>query len=183
MRLNRRVVDEGRGVDVAGLVIRPAREADVGALLQAWPGSVSQVDRLRRQAAGASIFVLGWLDGAVVARAELKLAGCAAEPVQACHPGVPEINGLDVVDRLQGRGIGTAVIRHLAGLAVDRGFDWIGLGVEPTNDGARRLYERLGFVGDLGYEDRYVVRSRTGAELAFADSCVFLTTTCAHLLR
>ncbi len=183
MRLNRSVVDDARSADLAGLVIRPAREVDVGELLVVWPGSVSQVDRLRRQAAGESIFVLGWLDGAVVARAELKLAGCAAESVQTCFPGVPEINGLDVVDSVQGKGIGTAVIRRLARLAVDRGFDRIGLGVEPTNDGARRLYERLGFVGSLGYEDRYVVRARTGAELAFADSCVFLTVACAHLLR
>ena len=46
----------------------------------------------------------------------------------------------------QGRGYGTAALPVLIGLMVERhGCDEIFLGYEPSNDGAERLYARVGF--------------------------------------
>jgi ribosomal protein S18 acetylase RimI-like enzyme len=59
----------------------------------------------------------------------------------------------------QGRGVGTSVLRELCARA-DRAGQRIDLTVWPQNGGARRLYERLGFVA--GEETSgYLAMSRT----------------------
>jgi ribosomal protein S18 acetylase RimI-like enzyme len=50
-----------------------------------------------------------------------------------------------VTPPLQGRGIGTELMRAAEDLVCDRGFGTILLGVEDSNPRARRLYERLGY--------------------------------------
>ena len=51
---------------------------------------------------------------------------------------------LQVLPELQGRGIGTAVLRRLIADAAERGVS-VALAVLPANPRAQRLYERLGF--------------------------------------
>lgn len=46
----------------------------------------------------------------------------------------------------RGRGIGTQLLRAAAGVTRDHGRSVLGLNVFGNNDGARRLYERTGFV-------------------------------------
>ena len=74
------------------------------------------------------------------------------EPVGHAHVawtgtklGVPEIQDVFVPADLRRRGIATAVSRGAERAAVRRGHRRISLGVGIANDGARRLYERLGF--------------------------------------
>jgi ribosomal protein S18 acetylase RimI-like enzyme len=55
------------------------------------------------------------------------------------------IEAAAVVTALQGRGIGTGLIRAAEELARDRGFGVVQLGVEDWNPASRRLYERLGY--------------------------------------
>jgi ribosomal protein S18 acetylase RimI-like enzyme len=43
------------------------------------------------------------------------------------------------------RGLGEALLRHVLGAFAERGALAVQLKVESTNDGARRLYERVGF--------------------------------------
>jgi ribosomal protein S18 acetylase RimI-like enzyme len=50
-----------------------------------------------------------------------------------------------VAPELRGRGIGTALMAAAEELVCSRGFEAIVLGVEDSNPGARRLYERLGY--------------------------------------
>jgi ribosomal protein S18 acetylase RimI-like enzyme len=50
-----------------------------------------------------------------------------------------------VAPELRGRGIGTALMAAAEELVCSRGFVAIVLGVEDSNPGARRLYERLGY--------------------------------------
>jgi len=57
-----------------------------------------------------------------------------------------------VWDPLQGVGIGTRLILAAEEEIVERGLRWSQLGVEKVNTGARRLYERLGYV-TFGDED------------------------------
>jgi ribosomal protein S18 acetylase RimI-like enzyme len=60
-----------------------------------------------------------------------------------------------VAQALRGRGIGTELMRRAEETVCSRGFTTIVLGVEDSNPGARRLYERLGYEvvssGDFQY--------------------------------
>jgi ribosomal-protein-alanine N-acetyltransferase len=55
------------------------------------------------------------------------------------------INNLAVRPALRGRGIGTALLHHVLAEARTLGARRATLEVRASNDGARRLYERLGF--------------------------------------
>lgn len=57
--------------------------------------------------------------------------------------------GLRVRREYQRRGIGTALLRCAISLCAQRGIFEFTIGVETVNEGARRLYERLGFVNLL----------------------------------
>ena len=56
-----------------------------------------------------------------------------------------ELCGIQLLPRIQRRGIGTAIIEDLQAQAVSAGVP-VDLGVEKDNPQARKLYERLGFV-------------------------------------
>src|SRR5918999_3831241 len=55
------------------------------------------------------------------------------------------INNLAVRPGLRGRGIGTALLHHVLAEAATLGARRATLEVRASNQGARRLYERLGF--------------------------------------
>lgn len=55
------------------------------------------------------------------------------------------INNLAMRPRFRGQGIGTALLHHVLAEAKDLGARRATLEVRASNEGARRLYERLGF--------------------------------------
>lgn len=55
------------------------------------------------------------------------------------------ISQVGVKEEFRGRGVGTALVRHLIGLARQKGRRKCALDVAVTNPEAQRLYERLGF--------------------------------------
>jgi len=55
----------------------------------------------------------------------------------------PEINALDAWPT--GRGVGTQIVGACERFAIERGVAHIGIAVDETNTGARRLYQRLGY--------------------------------------
>ncbi len=55
------------------------------------------------------------------------------------------INNLAMRPRFRGQGIGTALLHHVLAEARDLGARRATLEVRASNEGARRLYERLGF--------------------------------------
>ncbi len=52
---------------------------------------------------------------------------------------------LSLLTKARGAGVGSALLRSIQKAAVGAGADALTLYVEKTNQGARRLYERLGF--------------------------------------
>lgn len=62
------------------------------------------------------------------------------------HPGELLMDGIGVDPAFRGQGIGTALFRALCDFAREHGYSTIRLDVVDANTGARRLYERLGFV-------------------------------------
>lgn len=50
-----------------------------------------------------------------------------------------------VMDLFQGKGIGTRLIQEAESILIDRGFGIVTIAVAKDNNGALRLYERLGY--------------------------------------
>lgn len=65
------------------------------------------------------------------------------------------MDGIAVSATMRGRGVGTGLLHELMTYARDHGYQTIRLDVIDTNPGARRLYERNGFIAteleDFGY--------------------------------
>ncbi|WNM28570.1 GNAT family N-acetyltransferase [Demequina capsici] len=110
-------------------------------------------------------YIEGWMrdgDAGLLAEHADTPVGCAWwRLADASDPGygfvaedVPEI-GLAVVPELQGRGVGRKLLETLIARARAEGLPGLSLSVEDGNDGARRLYESLGFVavGRAGSSD------------------------------
>lgn len=100
-------------------------------------------ERFALQAAGSAIYLLAWRGHQNVGRATVYYES-KYERVRLAHPGAAEINALEAYPQRQG--IGTALITAAEALAAGQGSASMGLAVEPSNPGARRLYERLGYV-------------------------------------
>ena len=128
--------------------IRPASAGDLeplGAVFASERGFFA--DCLSRQEAGGGVLLVAWLDGWPAGDVFLSL-GPADEPEVRRHlPGVPTLVHLEVVGRLQRRGIGTALVHAGEDAARRLGHGRVALGVGLDNPGARRLYERLGYIG------------------------------------
>ena len=131
--------------------IRPASAGDLEPLRAVFASERGFfADCLARQETGSGVLLVAWLDGWPAGDVFLRL-GPADEPEIRRHlPGVPMLIHLEVLGRLQRRGIGTALVRGGEDTARRFGRDRIALGVGLDNPGARRLYERLGY-SDWGH--------------------------------
>lgn len=134
----------------AQVEIRPGSDADLATLVAVLEERHWFTDRLGRQQRGGGVLLVAWLDGRPVGDVFLD-CGSADEPEVRRHlPGVPRLDHLEVPGPFMGRGIGTALIHTAEDTARRLGHERIALGVGLDNRGARRLYERLGYV-DWGH--------------------------------
>src|SRR3954465_14904905 len=106
------------------LEVRPARLADLEALVGALGQQQFFVDRLARQNSGRGILLTGWKDGHPQGDVYLRLEPAEEPEIRQWLPGVPFLTHLEVVPRYQNRGIGTRLIaaaeRHLHPLGNDQ---------------------------------------------------------------
>ena len=122
-----------------------------------------------------AVYLLAWRGAKVVGRATLLLRSRYPE-VRSLLPELAEINALEA--RPQGEGIGTALILAAEQEARQRSVPIASLAVDVTNDGARRLYERLGYAmwAHGLVIDRWTKRGNDGQVLGEqADECFYLT--------
>jgi ribosomal protein S18 acetylase RimI-like enzyme len=82
-------------------------------------------------------YLIAWEEGEPVGQAHVAWEGTTL--------GVPEIQDVFVPEELRGRGIGTRLSRAAEELAQARGYTEISISASLSNDGALRLYRRLGF--------------------------------------
>jgi GNAT superfamily N-acetyltransferase len=131
---------------VDGVEIRPAAADDLEPLVAVFSTERRFfTDCLARQSASEGVLLVAWLDGWPAGDVFLRL-GTADEPEVRRHlPGVPTLVHLEVLDRLQRRGIGTALLHAGEDTARRLRHDRVALGVGLDNPGARRLFERLGY--------------------------------------
>ncbi|HEV2768232.1 MAG TPA: GNAT family N-acetyltransferase [Acidimicrobiales bacterium] len=126
--------------------IRVAEPGDLGALTASMGQRHFFADRLARQARGGGVLLLAALAGVVVGDVYVSWEP-PGEPELARHlPGVPSLVHLEVAPDVRRRRIGTCLVERAEAEAMRRGAGRVLLGVEGANRGARRLYERLGYV-------------------------------------
>jgi GNAT superfamily N-acetyltransferase len=108
----------------------------------------SIIDRWKQMMAKDEIVILGakFPSGRFVGRVNVWLAPADEEVIREHYPEVPLINALHVNDGERGQGIASELMHAAEMIARERGKRHLGLGVEPDNDPARRLYEKLGYV-------------------------------------
>lgn len=118
---------------MTGLEIRRCGAEDVATIAAGEPtGSAYAETTYLAQESGRCLYLVAWRDDAPVGSGELAWLK------------VPTLRNLMVQPSHRSRGIGTAITRAAEAVARPHGLISLAVGVE--NPGARRLYERLGYV-------------------------------------
>jgi GNAT superfamily N-acetyltransferase len=127
------------------------------------------------QEAGRATYLLAWRGSDLAGRCTV-LASSKYEKVRQLLGAFPEMNALEA--RPPGQGTGTALVASAEQTARALGAAMIGLAVEVSNHGARRLYQRLGY-SDWGHGiviDYWEETDAAGTVLKRnADPCHYLT--------
>jgi GNAT superfamily N-acetyltransferase len=125
--------------------------------------------------AGQAVYLLAWRDGELAGRGTV-LAASKYDAVRQLLGDFPELNALEA-DPV-GQGTGTALIVCAEQTARASGAALIGMAVEVSNDGAWRLYQRLGY-RDWGHGPVTDYWDETGPDgtvrKTHADPCYYLT--------
>jgi ribosomal protein S18 acetylase RimI-like enzyme len=132
--------------------VRPARESDIPQMLALKNSSdVSPFKKyLKEMSRNEGVLMVAEDNGAIIGQVFLAWYG------RPTYPQYPDIRELRVSESRRGEGIGSELIQICEHLAIDRGYNTIGLAVNPTlNAAARRLYQRLGYLptGEAPYLD------------------------------
>ncbi len=126
--------------------IRIAEPGDLDVLTASMGQRAFFGDRLDRQGRGGGVLLVAVCAGVVVGDVYVSWEP-PGEPQLVTHlPGVPSLVHLEVAPGFRRRGIGTCLVGRAEAEAMRRGARRLLLGVEGANRGARRLYERLGYV-------------------------------------
>lgn len=126
------------------------------------------------QQRGECEFLVAWL-GNAPAGSVCLLGASKYESVRTLLGAFPEMNALGAFPQRQGTG--TAIIRYSEDGARRRGETRMGLAVELGNEGALRLYRRLGYCdwGNGLVVDEWVELDDHGTPtIAHADECYYL---------
>ena len=76
--------------------------------------------------------------------------------IEKDFPGLPQINALEIDENYRRQGLATILVTAAENEASRQGFSMIGLGVEISNEPAKRLYEKLGYsFQQVGGSDTY----------------------------
>ena len=76
--------------------------------------------------------------------------------IEKDFPGLPQINALEIDENYRRQGLATMLVMAAENEARRQGFSMIGLGVEISNEPAKRLYEKLGYsYRQVGGSDTY----------------------------
>ena len=85
-------------------------------------------------------------DGRYVGRVTLRHDWGDETPIiEKNFPGLPQINALEIDENYRRQGLATMLVMAVENEARHQGFSMIGLGVEISNEPAKRLYEKLGY--------------------------------------
>ncbi len=125
--------------------VRPCDPDDLAMLLAVAPPTHRAFYRARfeRQERGEATLLVAWSDGEPRGQVTL-LRTSKYDTVRSRLGPFPEMNGLEATPT--GQGTGTAIVAAAEDVARAAGATMVGLAVALDNAGARRLYDRLGYV-------------------------------------
>jgi GNAT superfamily N-acetyltransferase len=122
------------------VTIRPLQERDLSDL--EWYGhqtsQAADVARTVRRRGDEVVFLVAVANNYPVGRLGVDFA-------RASSGEAVRLWSMAVMPNLQSLGIGSALMQRAEQLAIERGRGRSEIGVERSNEGARRLYERLGY--------------------------------------
>ena len=139
---------------IEGLIVRPIRDGDTEAIGEALRdlGTPEHTGRgLERQNEGLGVFLIAWLAGEAVGYVTAHWRASPRSPREWFDGETAYFEDFIVVESHRGRGIGTAIMAAAEAMAGERGLSRMTIGVGVENEGAQRLYRRLGYV-DAGLE-------------------------------
>jgi ribosomal protein S18 acetylase RimI-like enzyme len=127
------------------LEIHPVRP-DEALALGAAGGQAGYVrDRLARQSEGRGLLLAAWLGDEAVGSVYLWLEAAEEPEIREHLPETPLLTHIEVFAGHRNQGIGTRLVETAEQLLRERGHKAVVLAVEQSNDGAERLYKRLGY--------------------------------------
>lgn len=128
------------------LTVRTATTPELERLEAGWP-TAGQVhaSHLRQQESGRASYLVAWDGGMPLGSALVQWSGPVGDQARSRYPDAAEINHLQVRETARGQGVGTAIIEAAEALCRERGLTQVAVGVATDNDGAGRLYQRLGY--------------------------------------
>lgn len=110
------------------MIVRPLRTGETEVVDVHLP--LNRLDQHRR---GRSVYLVAWEDEQPIGHALLDWTG-------------PELQDVYVTPDARRRGVASALTAEAERLAAERGHSALRLSVSETNEAARRLYERLGYL-------------------------------------
>ena len=101
---------------------------------------------------GKAVLFGAKIDGRYVGRVTLRHDWTDDSPnsgasvaIEDIFPRLPQVNALEVNENYRKQGVASALMTAIEKEAIKQGFDKVGLGVEISNDPAKKLYEKLGY--------------------------------------
>ena len=177
--------EPGRGAELDGITIRPARARDARSFLVFWAQIVEEGRNVRSERVSHPLrvyrarFRRAWTDheAQIVAVAGDRVVGHVYIQREH-HPVTRHVAtlGIAVAAEVRGRGIGSALLADAVGWARSVGVEKIVLSVYAHNTAAIALYRKFGFVEEgrlarhsrksYGYEDEILMAAWIGEEPA-----------------
>jgi len=115
-----------------------------------WAAHQKHRERLGRQDEGEAIYLVAWCGNFPVGHLLLEWSGTTDGQMQSRLVHCPNLEDLFVAPRYRSKGVGSRLLQEAEARAQQEGYAHIGLGVAVDNTGARRLYQRQGYV-DAGF--------------------------------
>jgi GNAT superfamily N-acetyltransferase len=128
---------------MSDVVVRPAQEADLAALVDAFADEDFFIDRLARQSAGDGVLLTAWVGNAPIGVVYLWLDPTEEPEVREHLPDVPFLNRVEVLAEHRNRGVGNALMLAAEERLAACGYDQVALAVRIDNVDAHRLFKRL----------------------------------------
>jgi GNAT superfamily N-acetyltransferase len=159
-----------------GVVIRPAQEADLAALVAMLADEDFFVDRLARQSEGKGVLLTAWIGNVPIGVVYLWLEDADEEEVREHLPGMPLLNHIEVHPDHRNQGVGTELLTDAETRLVKLGHDRVALAVRTDNLRVRSLYKRLSYEmwPYPAVECRYEVRLPDGSRKSCPEICDML---------
>ena len=116
----------------------------------------------------------GKLDMYVVAVEDFPIARIWLDWTKSAKLGIGEISSFEVMPPFRNIGIGSFMIESMEDILREKGLKRAQIGVDKSNDRAKKLYQKLGYKVVRDEQDSFVYFSESGEQKTYSSDCWFL---------